>query len=243
MDLADSARARVNSLLRRAGLSHMPRAVLAFAAAACLALCGLAVVRFWPGAQAPADGYALQQASSEAGGGAFEAGIAEGTQELKVDVEGCVKAPGLYTLGADARVGEAVDAAGGFTKKAARTSVNLAQKLEDGQQVYIPSKREAEKSAQAKGAAAADDSGADGADAGGAAPEPASGGGADTGKVNLNTADAAQLQTLSGIGPALSQRIVEYRETNGSFAKVEDLMSVPGIGETRFAQIKDGVCV
>ena len=63
------------------------------------------------------------------------------------------------------------------------------------------------------------------------------------GKININTAGAEELQELSGVGPALSERIIAYREANGRFARIEDLQNVSGIGETRFANLKDKICV
>ena len=132
-------------------------------------------------------------------------------QVIAVDVEGEVRHPGLYSLPAGSRAGDAVEAAGGLTKHARAGAVNLAQLLEDGQQVTIPSKKDAQAAVQ----------------------EPAADGGAQAGPVNINSASAQELQQLSGIGELLSQRIVDYRSTHGPFASADELTEVPGIGEAR----------
>lgn len=214
---------KLKSLSRRAGLARVPFPVLACVAVACIVLVVLALVRFVPTgssagqdfeAPAPAEEQVVDEQDSD-------------VQQVGVDVEGAVASPGLYLVSADARVNDAVAAAGGMTQDADRQRVNLAQKVEDGMQVYVPSREEA---AAASGAAAT-----------GAGQASASG--LSKGKVNLNTASAEELQTLSGIGPSLSQRIIDYRQANGPFKSVEDLRKVPGIGDTRFKSLKDLVCV
>ena len=209
---------KLKSLSRRAGLARVPLPVLACIVVACIVLVVLALVRFVPTEtsasqdfEAPAQ--AEEQAASE--------------QDSDVDVEGAVASPGLYLVSADARVNDAVAAAGGMTSDADRQRVNLAQKVEDGMQVYVPSREEAPA--------------ATGTTTTGAGQ--ASSSGASKGKVNLNTASAEELQTLSGIGPSLSQRIIDYRQANGPFKSVDDLRKVSGIGDTRFKSLKDLVCV
>ena len=133
-----------------------------------------------------------------------------------VHVVGQVRDPGLYELPAGDRVVDAVTAAGGFTSSADQSALNLAQVIEDGQQIVVGR----------KGAAAA--SASTGAPAAGAL-------------VDINTADATALETLDGIGPALAQRILDYRAAHGSFASVNDLQKVTGIGPKKFAAIKASV--
>ena len=142
-----------------------------------------------------------------------------------VHVSGAVRRPGLYALPPAARLVDAVAAAGGFAKDAARDGVNLARPVSDGEQVVVP--RKGEQPVPGPGDAAP-----------GAAP-----GGAPGSKVNLNTADPAALDTLPRIGPAIAQRIVEWREQNGRFTSVEDLLAVPGIGEKMLASLRDLVTV
>ena len=149
--------------------------------------------------------------------------------EVYVDVDGAVASPGVYRLQDGARVSQAIDAAGGLTAEADVTGLNRAAKVTDGQKIYVPTVGE-QQAALAAG----------GADGGAAA---ASGTGASSGLVNINTASAAELQTLSGIGPSMAQSIIDERTQNGAFASVDDLMRVSGIGEKKLAKIKDCICV
>ncbi len=139
-------------------------------------------------------------------------------------VEGAVAEPGLYRLAAGSRVVDAVAAAGGLTEQADRDALNLARPVKDGEQLHVPVLGEN--------------------------PPPVSGsqpqhGGAASGPalVNLNTADIAELETLPRIGPAIAGQIVAWREANGSFTSVEDLLAVPGIGEKLLASLRDLVTV
>jgi competence protein ComEA len=137
-----------------------------------------------------------------------------------VHVVGQVNRPGLYELAAGSRIVDVVAAAGGFTASADQSQLNLAQVIEDGQQITV----------LAQGAVPAATVGAVGAGGAGAG-----------GRVDLNTADATALQTLDGIGPALAQRILAYRTAHGGFRTVNDLQNVTGIGPKKFAAIKANV--
>ena len=144
-----------------------------------------------------------------------------------VQVAGEVRRPGVYRLRADRRVDDAVRQAGGATAKADLGGVNLAAKVNDGQQIIVPA-------AAAAGAAAP----------AGAAGGSATGGPAAPGQpLNLNTATAEQLDQLDGVGPATAQRIVAYRQAHGGFRSVSELDQVPGIGEKKLAALKDRVRV
>lgn len=138
---------------------------------------------------------------------------------IYIHILGEVEHPGLYTLPDGDRAVDVIAAAGGFTKKADPASINLARVLSDGEQIVVP----------AVGAAPV-------ATGGGVAPA----GGA---KVNLNTADATALETLPRIGPAMAQRIIDWRTKNGRFSSVEDLLDVTGVGDATFAGLKDLVTV
>lgn len=138
--------------------------------------------------------------------------------EVYVHVSGAVHDPGLYVLPDGSRLVDAVAAAGGFTKHAARNGVNLARPISDGEQIIVP--REGEEQSAV-----------------------ASPGGGGTGKVNLNTADQAALEELPGIGPALAQRILKWRDDNGRFTSVDDLLAVSGIGDKVLAALRDLVTV
>jgi competence protein ComEA len=132
-----------------------------------------------------------------------------------VHVVGQVKNPGLYELPAGSRIVDAVAAAGGFTATADQANLNLAQVIEDGQQVVVAAQ--------------------------GAAPPASAAGAAADAVVDLNSADATALETLDGIGPALAQRILAYRTAHGGFRTVNDLQNVTGIGPKKFAAIKANV--
>lgn len=141
-----------------------------------------------------------------------------GAGSVFVHILGAVAKPGLYLLTDGARAIDAVAAAGGFAPTADQAQLNLARPLVDGEQIVVPEVgQEPAASAQAPG-----ESG---------------------GKVNLNTADATTLETLPRVGPAMSARIIQWRTTNGRFTAVEDLMSVTGVGDKTFEQLKDLVTV
>ena len=145
---------------------------------------------------------------------------------LCVYVCGAVNNSGVYYLEAGSRVHEAVEMAGGFTQDAAEEYINLAQELEDGQQVYIPTLEEALEQGLSAGSSASS-SGTDSSD----------------GLININTATSEQLQTLSGIGESKAAAIISYREENGDFGSIEDIKNVSGIGDSTYEKIKDYITV
>jgi competence protein ComEA len=147
--------------------------------------------------------------------GADEPDAADGTV-IYVHILGQVEHPGLYALHDGDRGVDIVAAAGGFTAKADPAGINLARFLTDGEQIYVPAVGELP-------------------------PGPL--GGAGDGTVNLNTADAAALDTLPRIGPALAERILAWREKNGPFTSVDDLLDVPGIGDAIVDGLRDLVTV
>ena len=137
---------------------------------------------------------------------------------LLVHVLGAVAQPGLVELDAGARVVDAVSAAGGLTAEADPAGVNLARPVVDGEQLVVPAIGEVP-------------------------PPPGGGAAADAGDglVHLNTDDVAALDTLPRIGPALAQRIVDWREANGPFTSVDQLLDVAGIGDAVFSGLADRV--
>lgn len=153
----------------------------------------------------------------------------EKPEVIVVDVAGAVGAPSLVTLQADSRVGDAIEAAGGFAADADAVCVNRAAKLQDGQQVYVP--RMGEAGGGGSGAVASDV----GASAQGVA--------AADGPVNINRASESDLDALPGVGPSTARAIVEDRDANGPFSTIEDLMRVSGIGEKKFEKLKSSICV
>jgi competence protein ComEA len=146
-----------------------------------------------------------------------------------VHVGGAVRRPGVYHLREGSRVTTAIVAAGGASSDADLDSLNLAAKVKDGDKILVPE----------RGGAQQQHGGAGGS----ATIAGSSDGGPATSKVNLNTAQAADLETLPGIGPSIAQRIVEYRNKHGGFRRVEDLLEVPGIGPKKFEELKDHVTV
>jgi competence protein ComEA len=142
---------------------------------------------------------------------------------LFVHILGAVAKPGLYQLHDGARAVDAVAAAGGFTAEADRQQLNLARLVSDGEQIYVPKVGEAGTGPPGRSVAG--------------------GAGAIGGKVNINTASESDLETLPRVGPTMAKRIIAWREANGRFATIEDLMSVTGIGEKTFAELKDLVTI
>ncbi len=137
-----------------------------------------------------------------------------------VYVCGDVKDSGLYELKAGSRIGDAIDAAGGFTKSSDKDALNLAEIVTDGSKIMVPKKG----ALVDEGMSVAEDSSA-------------------SDLININTADVKELTTLAGIGEARAEAIIEYREQHGGFSKIEDIMNVSGIKEAMFSRIKDDISV
>lgn len=151
---------------------------------------------------------------------------------IVVHVSGAVVRPGVYEVPAGSRVADAIAAAGGFSDEAAPDTINQAASLHDGVQVHVPAEGEATPPpAGTNTEPAVEDT--DTFDQGATAD----------GRIDVNTAGAAELQELPGIGPTLSERIVEYRETNGPFPTVDALTNVSGIGESTLEEIRPHVTV
>jgi competence protein ComEA len=141
---------------------------------------------------------------------------------IVVHISGAVPRPGVYALPRSARVQDAISAAGGFLAEAEKDFINLARALEDGEKLDIPYIE-------------------------GASPVIPTPGeeivAATTELMDINTAADFELETLPGIGPTIAQRIIEYREENGPFLSIEDIVNVPGIGPVTFERIKDLITV
>jgi len=141
-----------------------------------------------------------------------------------IDIKGAVKLPGVYELANGERIIDAVDKAGGFMASADTRKVNLAALLVDEMVIYVPEEGEEVEVLSL----VENTSGVDGKDTG-------------QGKVNINTATVEELTTLSGIGPSKANAILEYREENGLFKSVDELVNVTGIGEKSLEKIRDTI--
>ncbi|MHC5267862.1 helix-hairpin-helix domain-containing protein [Enterococcus sp. LJL98] len=141
-------------------------------------------------------------------------------KEIMIDIKGAVKKPGVYTLAAEARLNELILLAGGFTDDAEIRQLNLAEKLSDQQMIYVPNQEELEfkvEEAQAANSSVSK---------------------VEDSLVNLNTADSLGLQQLPGVGPAKAQAILTYREENGPFSSVDDLLQISGFGEKTVEKLR-----
>ncbi|EKF51876.1 helix-hairpin-helix domain-containing protein [Lactococcus garvieae] len=141
-----------------------------------------------------------------------------------VDVKGAVKKPGIYKLSSKHRVSDAIVHAGGFADNAERKAINLAKKLQDEAEVYVPIQGEADTSKLLESNSH-----------GGEQQEKA--------KVNINTADLTELQQLSGIGAKRAQDIIDYRTEKGNFQSVDDLIKVSGFGAKTLEKLKEAITV
>lgn len=149
-------------------------------------------------------------------------------KDIKVYVCGAVQRPDVYEISADSRIVDAVSAAGGFAIDAYPEAMNLAETVSDGSRIYVPTKEEVDALAVVY------------SDTGIGSGDTTSD---STGRVNINTATLEELTTLPGIGDTRARAIIDYREQNGAFGNIEDIMQVTGIKEKSFSKIKDSICV
>ncbi len=137
--------------------------------------------------------------------------------QITVHITGAINNPGVIIIEEGARIVDALEAAGGETEEADVNRLNLAYVLEDGEKLYIPSKNEEEQEYITQGK----DNMSEGQS-----------------KININSAQIEELITLPGVGEATANKIIEYRKENGKFQKIEDLKNVPGIGDSKYENIK-----
>ena len=185
-------------------------------------------------------------------------------QTIYVDICGAVANPGVYELSSDSRVFQAIEKAGGYLPEAAASYLNRARSLFDGQQIYVPTQEEvdsqtippiqdgmnqtgitADNSVTSTGGTETSQTG----QASGDNMQPTSDSTGEStatsagSRINLNTADVSQLTTLTGVGESKALAIIAYREENGPFTSVEDIMNVPGIKEGTYEKIKDKIAI
>ncbi len=167
----------------------------------------------------------------------------EEAKTLVVHICGAVSAPGVYELPAGSRIIDAVEAGGGFLPEADEACCNLAEEIVDGCQIYIMTKSESCADGQAEkkaGIQTSPDSDMQTTDRNVRSNSTTA---LENGLVNLNTADVAALMTLPGIGESRAKAIISYREQQGAFTKIEDIMKISGIKQAAFSKIKDKITV
>lgn len=148
--------------------------------------------------------------------------VQEELEEILVDVKGAVHKPGVYKASTGERVVDVIDRAGGITEDANAGAINFAMRVEDEMVLYVP---------------------VVGEESEGVNEISLQSSGGNDGKVNINKASTTELETLPGIGPAKAQAIIEYRETNGPYKSIEDIMSISGFGEKTFEKLKESITV
>ena len=209
---------KVDESAEQAANLRRRRIILGLAAAGLILVCG---VGWWQKSSPPADATLVSRSGN--------AEAARRTpQEIVVYVSGMVGHPGVLKVNAGARAIDVVNAAGGLLQGADVTKINLAQTVKDGMQIHIPGRPQessalttrypSDPSAQA---------------AAKSSPQQE--------KININTAGAAELDKLPGVGPALAGRIIEYRNANGPFKDGEELKKVKGLGESKYEKLKDKI--
>lgn len=152
----------------------------------------------------------------------------EKEEYIIVHITGAVEKQGIVEIKKDARISDVIKKAGGITKEADLSKINLAYAVKDGQKIYVPNindKKDVEYITEKAGEEVIEEEKGK------------------TEKVNINTATQTELETISGIGPSTALKIINYRTENGKFKKIEDITNVPGIGEAKFKSIKDSITI
>ena len=153
------------------------------------------------------------------------------TDEILIHVSGCVKENKVVSLPSGSRIDDAIEAAGGLTKDADLSNVNLAYILEDGEKIYIPKK--GEQLSEFSPSLIINNSS-------NVSSNTAS---SKSTKININKATQAELETIPGIGPSTALKIVTYRNENGKFKSIEDVKNVSGIGDSKYEKMKDYIAI
>ena len=173
--------------------------------------------------------------------------VEEESQKIIVHVSGAVNKEGIVKLDADSRISDAIDKAEGLAENADTKKINLAFKLEDGMKIYIPKigEEENEETQETTGDETSQyiTSSSGVIDTQENESSKNSSGKITKGKININTASQTELETLPGIGPATSSKIISYREENGKFESIEEIKEVSGIGDAKYENIKELICV
>lgn len=173
-----------------------------------------------------------------------ETNIEENEDDTKifVYVTGAVKNEGIVEIKEEGRIADAVEAANGFTEEADISQINLAYKLEDGQKIYIPSIKDEKIKEEEKVLEkeyVTDEAGDDII----IEDDISSVKSKKDGKININTAMESELEEIPGVGESTAKKIIEYRKNNGKFKEIEDIKNVSGIGDSKFENMKEKICV
>lgn len=176
-----------------------------------IGICGLLFIKNRKLSSSEEEGYEIVETVSKISNVQNE----EKKDTIVVHICGEVVSEGVYELNENSRVVDAINIAGGLTKKAAKNIINQAELLKDGMRIYIPSKNEIKNQV-----------------AGNKVSE----------LININTATREELMSLNGVGASRADLIISFREENGSFTKIEDLMKIKGIKQRFFEKIKDKIC-
>jgi len=157
--------------------------------------------------------------------------IEEEYEEIILHIVGAIKNPGIVRIKEGSRIVDVIEAAGGITEDADMSKINLAYIVEDGQKIFVPSiTDEITEETEYVTSESGDNIIVDNNEG-------------ENMMVNINKATQTELETLPGIGPAMALRIIEHREENGNFENIEDIKNVKGIGDAKFENIKNNICV
>jgi len=165
---------------------------------------------------------------------------------IVIHITGCILNQGIIKVNEGSRIADAIDAAGGLTKDADMSKINLAYMIEDGQKIYVPSIYDISTVSENNPIAEEYVSSEPGDNVvidsiPSTSSTTSKKDSTKTGLVNINTATQTELETLSGIGPSTASKIIEYRNSNGSFNSVEDIKNVSGIGDAKYENIKNNI--
>ena len=166
----------------------------------------------------------------------------ENDTKIFVHVTGAVKKEGIVEIKEEGRIADAVEAANGFTEEADISQINLAYKLEDGQKIYIPSIKDEKIKDEEKVLEkeyVTDEAGDDII----LEDEISKVKNKKEGQININTAMQEELEEIPGVGESTAKRIIEYRKNNGKFKEIEDIKNVSGIGDSKFENMREKICV
>lgn len=150
-------------------------------------------------------------------------------KDIIIHIAGAVKKQGIVKIKEGSRISDVIESAGGITEEADLSKINLAYSLQDGQKVYVPSvddKENADTVTKEAGQKVIEEDSTN-----------------KTKKININTASQTELETLKGIGPSTALKIINYRSENGNFKRIDDIKNVPGIGDSKFENIKNDICI